>query len=197
MIATTNVKSQINDFIRNMKWCTSSIIEPISQVSHSFSTNKNIYKVHINRTSLAIENGGKIKLSDWEDNPEKFDVLFAESLYPFLIKLQLEHKIEIDTLSFGFENSQVKEYPLNRKRFLNGKTFVITGTLWWKRADYENIIIYFGGKLSGAINGNTSYLIVGEDPGENKLTKANQLKKPIIKESLFRRWLLQNKIILP
>lgn len=58
---------------------------------------------------------------------------------------------------------------------LQGKTFVITGTLpSLSRDEAANLIRSQGGKVTGSVSKNTDYLVVGEDAGL-KLTKAREL----------------------
>lgn len=71
---------------------------------------------------------------------------------------------------------------------LSGKTFVITGTLnhFENRDALCNLIVENGGKTSGSVSKNTSYLInndVSSTSGKNK--KAKELNIPIISEEEF------------
>jgi DNA ligase (NAD+) len=62
-------------------------------------------------------------------------------------------------------------------------TFVITGTLpSLTRSDAKALIEAHGGRVTGSISGNTSYLLAGEKAG-SKLTKATSLGVPIIDEA--------------
>ncbi len=68
-----------------------------------------------------------------------------------------------------------------------GKTFVITGTLPKRsRSEAEALIKQHGGKVSGSVSKNTSYVLAGEDPG-SKLEKAKQLGTPILDEPALER----------
>lgn len=70
---------------------------------------------------------------------------------------------------------------------LAGKTVVITGTLPRRsRAEAEALVKRAGGKVSGSVSKNTSYLIAGADPG-SKLEKARQLGIPILDEDELDR----------
>jgi len=58
---------------------------------------------------------------------------------------------------------------------LQGKTLVITGTLpTLSRDQAKQLIEQAGGKVSNAVSGKTSYVVVGEDAG-SKLAKAREL----------------------
>lgn len=76
----------------------------------------------------------------------------------------------------------------NVKQVLEGKTFVITGSLraYKNREELVSVIERNGGKVSGSVSAKTSYLInndVTSTSGKNK--KANELGIPIISEGEF------------
>lgn len=63
---------------------------------------------------------------------------------------------------------------------LEGKTFVITGTLaGLSRSEAGALITSYGGKVSSSVSKNTDYLLAGSDGG-SKLQKAEKLGVPII-----------------
>lgn len=67
------------------------------------------------------------------------------------------------------------------KQPLAGLTFVITGTLPdLSRNEATAIIEEAGGKVTGSVTKNTSYLLVGENPGGSKFYKAQSLGTPQI-----------------
>jgi DNA ligase (NAD+) len=69
---------------------------------------------------------------------------------------------------------------------LEGKTFVLTGTLTsMTREEAEEAIERLGGKVSGSVSRKTSYLVVGEEAG-SKLEKARGLGVPTVTEDEFR-----------
>ncbi len=68
---------------------------------------------------------------------------------------------------------------------LTGKTFVVTGTLAkYSREEIESLIRQFGGKATGSVSKNTSYLVAGEKAG-SKLDKAKQLGVTVLTEEEF------------
>jgi DNA ligase (NAD+) len=59
---------------------------------------------------------------------------------------------------------------------LVGKTLVLTGTLPnLTREDAARLIEAAGGKVTGSVSKKTDYVVVGEDPGGTKYTKAQEL----------------------
>jgi DNA ligase (NAD+) len=66
---------------------------------------------------------------------------------------------------------------------LSGKEFVITGTLKAFSREYAHTRIKtLGGTAKDNVTKNTTYLVVGEDPGENKLIRARALGTEQINE---------------
>ncbi len=70
---------------------------------------------------------------------------------------------------------------------INGKTFVLTGTLEkYSREEAAELIIENGGKVTSSVSSNTDFLLLGENPG-SKYDKAVKLGIKIINESEFLR----------
>lgn len=68
---------------------------------------------------------------------------------------------------------------------LQGKTFVLTGTLPnYTRDEATRIIEQLGGKVSGSVSKKTSYVLAGEEAG-SKLTKAQKLGVSVLTEEEF------------
>ncbi|GAB4281640.1 MAG: NAD-dependent DNA ligase LigA [Opitutales bacterium] len=75
--------------------------------------------------------------------------------------------------------------PGNTQQVLQGKTFVITGTLPnLSREEAKEKIEAAGGKVSSSISKKTDYLLCGASPG-SKHTKAETLGTPILDETAF------------
>jgi len=71
---------------------------------------------------------------------------------------------------------------------LKGMTIVATGTLKnYKRDEIKVAIEQNGGKAASSVSSKTSFVLAGEEPGENKITKAKELKIKIISEEEFSK----------
>jgi DNA ligase (NAD+) len=76
-----------------------------------------------------------------------------------------------------------KEAPKKTGGALDGKTFVLTGTLEnWSRSDAAQAIEDRGGKVTSGVSKKTHYVIAGANPG-SKLDKATQLGVEVIDEA--------------
>jgi DNA ligase (NAD+) len=70
---------------------------------------------------------------------------------------------------------------------LFGLTFVVTGTLAsFSRDGIKEFIQEKGGKVTDSVSKNTSYLVLGENPG-SKFDKARSLNVPVINEDELRK----------
>ena len=84
--------------------------------------------------------------------------------------------------ALGFNLAEPCDSADNSLTLLNGKTFVLTGTLPTINRGYaEKLIEAAGGKVSGSLSKKTSYLVVGKDAG-NIPSKAEQLGIAIVDE---------------
>jgi DNA ligase (NAD+) len=76
------------------------------------------------------------------------------------------------------EDERPKEGPLT------GSTYVITGTLErFSREEAAARLEALGAKVTGSVSAKTTGLVVGEEPGASKLTKAQKAEVPILSES--------------
>lgn len=93
------------------------------------------------------------------------------------IKLLLKHGVAPQKIA----KKKISGHPFA------GKTFVLTGTLeGYSRDEASALIKERGGKVTGSVSKNTSYVLVGEDPG-SKYEKAKELNIPILTEQQFKK----------
>jgi DNA ligase (NAD+) len=109
----------------------------------------------------------------------------AESVHAFFSLSATAHLI--GRLRDAGVNMKSKSAPSDGA--LQGKTFVLTGTLpTLSRAQATELIESRGGKVSSSVSKKTSYVLAGEEAG-GKLEKARQLDVPVLTEEEFRRML--------
>jgi DNA ligase (NAD+) len=73
---------------------------------------------------------------------------------------------------------------------LTGHTYVITGTLeGFTRDDAAAALEAKGAKIVNSVSGKTTGLIVGEEPGNSKLSKAKKLEVPLLDEAALENLL--------
>jgi DNA ligase (NAD+) len=88
---------------------------------------------------------------------------------------------ELRGLGLNFELS-AEERP--RAGPLTGSTYAITGTLErFSRDDAKTRLEALGAKVTDSVSAKTTGLVVGEEPGASKLTKAQKAAVPILAES--------------
>jgi DNA ligase (NAD+) len=88
---------------------------------------------------------------------------------------------ELRGLGLNFELS-ADEKP--REGPLTGSTYVVTGTLErFSRDDAKARLEALGAKVTDSVSAKTTGLVVGEEPGASKLTKAQKAEVPILSES--------------
>ncbi|HEY3106126.1 MAG TPA: NAD-dependent DNA ligase LigA [Gaiellaceae bacterium] len=82
------------------------------------------------------------------------------------------------------EEDRPKEGPLT------GKTYVVTGTLEaWSREQATAALEALGAKVTNSVSAKTTALVVGEEPGASKLTKAQQLGVELLDEAALKKLL--------
>jgi DNA ligase (NAD+) len=70
---------------------------------------------------------------------------------------------------------------------LAGKSFVFTGGLANRsREEAGELVLQYGGKLSGSVSKKTDYVVVGTDPG-SKYDKAKELGVTVLTEQEFEK----------
>jgi DNA ligase (NAD+) len=94
---------------------------------------------------------------------------------------------ELRKLGLRFESGDEDRPPEGP---LNGQTYVITGTLErWSREQAQAELEARGAKVTNSVSKKTTGLVVGEEPGASKLSKAQQTGIPLLNEAEFERLL--------
>jgi DNA ligase (NAD+) len=108
------------------------------------------------------------------DRAEAVAEWFADSENRLLVE-------DLRALDLRFEAGE-EERP--REGPLNGSTYVITGTLErFSREEAKARLEALGAKVTDSVSAKTTGLVVGEEPGASKLTKARKAEVPILSES--------------
>lgn len=106
----------------------------------------------------------------------------ARHIYAFF---QEEHNLDIieRLRQAGVAWTEQNQSAATANRHLQGKTFVLTGTLdTMSRDDAKNQLQALGAKVSGSVSKKTTYVVAGANPG-SKLDKAQELGVEILDES--------------
>ena len=122
-----------------------------------------------------------MKASEEELNTlENIGPSVSESIYKFFRdkeNLKFIEKLKEKGVSITENTKEGKEF--------SGLVFVLTGTLKrLSRDEAKREIISRGGKVSGSISKNTSFLVKGDNPG-SKLEKAKRDKVKLLNEDQF------------
>lgn len=105
----------------------------------------------------------------------------SSSLYDFFKDENNLHFIE----KLKENGVTIEKEPKRASGKFTGMTFVLTGTLAsMSREIAKEKILALGGKVSGSVSGNTTYVVAGEDAG-SKLTNAQKLGVKILTEEEF------------
>jgi DNA ligase (NAD+) len=137
------------------------------------------------RRFMSIESIRHASLEELEAVPE-VGLVVAASVREFFEEPSHQALLD-DLLSAGVAPEPLPELQATDGLPLAGKTLVITGTLPKRsRPEAEALIKRAGGKVTGSVSKNTSYLLAGEEAG-SKLEKARQLNIPIIDEAELER----------
>ncbi len=95
--------------------------------------------------------------------------------------LEIIKRLKLTGLKFSNENKTPA-----KSNALEGKTIVISGIFnQHSRDEYKEIIEENGGKNSSSVSGNTSFILAGENMGQSKKEKADELGVPLISEAEF------------
>jgi DNA ligase (NAD+) len=108
-----------------------------------------------------------------------------------------DNKALIERLRSAGVNFEGPAAPANPQTLV-GMTVVVTGSLEnFSRDGAEEAITSRGGKSPGSVSKKTTAVVVGNDPGASKLTKAQDLGVPILDEAGFVVLLETGQLPLP
>jgi DNA ligase (NAD+) len=89
-------------------------------------------------------------------------------------------------VDFGVAPAAEPDVP----QVLEGKAVVVSGTLTgYTRDEATAAIVTRGGTSPGSVSAKTYALVVGDNPGASKVTKAEQVNVPVLDEAAFERLL--------
>jgi DNA ligase (NAD+) len=129
----------------------------------------------------ALEEADMEKLQQVED----IGSVVAESVVHFFAEYANKQVIE-DLRALGVRWEET-DPSVKKEGTLEGKTFVITGTLpTLSRDEAGDLVRSAGGKVAGSVSKKTSYVVAGENAG-SKLAKALELGIPVIDEAELKR----------
>lgn len=107
----------------------------------------------------------------------------AQSVFQFF--QQKRNLDELERLESAGLNFEQEESEAGADRSLEGKVFVLTGTLEnYTRDQAASLIRERGGRVTGSVSKKTDYVVCGEDPGK-KRDKAESLSVPVLSEREF------------
>lgn len=93
----------------------------------------------------------------------------------------------------GLQLSVSEDMMQPKSNLLSGKTIVISGTFSrHSRDEYKKLIERHGGKNTSSISGKTSFILVGENMGPEKLKKAEKLGIKLMDEEEFLKIIDEN-----
>lgn len=92
-----------------------------------------------------------------------------------------DHRAHVEALRAAGVRLELRDDERPTDGVLNGKAFVITGTLSRPRAEIQADIEAAGGKVTGSVSAKTDYVVAGEAAG-SKLDKARKLAIEVLDE---------------
>ncbi|MBK9391537.1 MAG: NAD-dependent DNA ligase LigA [Bacteroidetes bacterium] len=95
--------------------------------------------------------------------------------------LEIISRLRKSGIRFSAEHQQIKTGDI-----LKGNIIVISGVFRkHSREEYKLIIENNGGKNASSVSGSTTFILAGENMGQSKMDKANQLGIPMLNEDEF------------
>lgn len=132
------------------------------------------------RSMDALQNADRDRLLEVAD----IGTVVAESILDYFA--QERHRAMIaDLKAMGLQMEETASTATVLSDRLAGATVVITGTFSRPRDEMKKTVTAHGGKTTGSVSGKTTFLLAGENPGPDKVRKAESLGIPILNEKTF------------
>lgn len=138
------------------------------------------------KLALATKNIDQLMEADFESlkNIDEIGEKIAGSIIEWFQKdsnREIIQKLREIGLNFTVDESAFQ----HQSDILSGKQIVISGVFSKSRDEIKKIIEQNGGKNSSSLSKKTTYLLIGDKPGPDKMAKAKQLGIKIIEENEF------------
>ena len=118
----------------------------------------------------------------------------AQSLVAYFAQNENKQLIA-DLQEIGLQMAVDEQTQQAGSEALKGKTIVISGTfVQHSRDELKALIELHGGKNTGSISKNTSFILAGDNMGPSKAEKAAQLGVPMLSEQEFLSLIEQNNV---
>ncbi|RXG69240.1 Replication factor C subunit 1 [Armadillidium vulgare] len=150
------------------------------KIPHEVETNKKVTPTQKN-FSLEVETNKKVTPTQnkCNDSPHVKEEKTKAETTPDVTEMKKQRSIAFKNFMqrSGPKNPGSKPLPEGERNCLCGMTFVITGVLESiDREEASDLIKKYGGRVTTSVSKNTTYLIIGEDPGANNGKKENKSK---------------------
>ncbi|KAL7636133.1 UNVERIFIED_CONTAM: hypothetical protein RMT77_013952 [Armadillidium vulgare] len=160
------------------------------KIPHEVETNKKVTPTQ-KKFSLEVETNKKVTPTKNKpnDSPHVKEEKPKVETTPDVTEMKKQRSIAFKNFMqrSGPKNPGSKPLPEGERNCLCGMTFVITGVLESiDREEASDLIKKYGGRVTTSVSKNTTYLIIGEDPGASKTIKAEKLgTKTLDEDGLF------------
>ncbi len=159
------------------------------------STSRFLYGLGIRHVGVqtAIDLANHFKNIDVIINAKVDDLAAVEGVGSIVAESIAEYFAEPKNIELLKKFRSYGVWPYEAKNIegnLSNKSFVITGTLTaMQREEAADRIRNLGGTFKSAVTEDTTYLVVGENPGKSKLKQAETLNTTVIDEDEFYKLL--------
>ncbi|KOC59072.1 Replication factor C subunit 1 [Habropoda laboriosa] len=182
LLDTVNVEeNNKKDETKDRKYSNSSSDEIIEHVDHKYSSKPK----HTKKSSKITPSISKMEVQYKEEkkvSPKKTE---ASDIYEERIGKRKQNAAMYQQYlqRGGARNPGSKTVPLGADHCLAGLSFLITGVLdSLEREEAEELIKKYGGRILHQVSKKTDYVIVGDQAGPSKLSKADSLNVTKISE---------------